>query len=261
MWFLEGDREWIAKSLCSCPLHFLLHLTDISTLLEQIVVKVSSFSRLLTIANVTIAFIIHDYMISDSFSTLNIGCGCVCIWLMLSLVMFKIFSCTSPLQSYAFRTTRCIQYCTTNLIIDDCCAGYEKYLHCCHYTEQSQWFWAHVSLTQVLPFCCMSGILWCENIAPCWFPFVLYQRRPQTMLTDRRHVGWSCSDVTERLLLDLTTFLWFRPLSCRESGVIFLGVSSAAANVSCLEYAADLCGLHKPKQLEKSHKTKSEWSK
>lgn len=41
-------------------------------------------------------------------------------------------------------------------------------------------------------------------------------------------VGWSCSDVKERSLLDLTTFWCFCLLSCRESGFIFMTVLSAS---------------------------------
>lgn len=252
VWYLAGDRELIDKSWRSCDLHFLLHLTDMFTLSEQIAAKLS--------INDSKCHSCIDYSWLHDLRFILLPKHRLWLYIYsMSLAVFKIFSCTRPLQSYAFCTTCCSQYYTADLINDDKSVGREKYLHCCHYIEQNQWLWAHVSLTQVLPFCCMSRIVWCENIAPCWFPFIHFQRRPQPTLTDRRRVGWSCSDVRERSLLDLTTF--FVVPSTVMSQVWCHFHFCCMCSSKCIMFRICcwyMCGLHKPKHLEKLYKAKFE---
>lgn len=78
-------------------------------------------------------------------------------------------------------------------------------------SEPSLWFQAHLSLTQVLPLCYVSGIFWCENIAPCWFHFVHYLKTLTSKeLSDRRHVGLGGggghTNAAKRSILSLTPF-------------------------------------------------------
>lgn len=153
-------------------------------------------------------------MISDSFCSLNIGW--VCMSMAVYLAVPALYNHMLSVQHAAVNITPQIwSLMTTMLDEKNICIAAIIWRKTSHSEPKC--------LTQVLPFCCMSRILWCENIAPCWFPFIHYHRHPQTMLTDRRHVGRSCSDVTERSLLDLTTvFLWFLLLLCVKSLVSFL---------------------------------------
>lgn len=86
--------------------------------------------------------------------------------------------------------------------------------------------------------CCMARILWCENIAPCWFPFVHYQSSTSHAVWQKTS-GMGSLKCWRKITLTLF-FFWFSLLSC-HSRVSSLWVSSAAENVSCSVYLVDNC--------------------
>lgn len=81
----------------------------VSPALSVLAFYTEDISRLPTMANVTIALIIHDYMISNAFCSLN-TVDCVCMQLMLSLAQCKIFRRTSPSWLQDPGTRYCSRY-------------------------------------------------------------------------------------------------------------------------------------------------------
>lgn len=204
---------------------------------HQIVISVWSLFTLKTLPgtmpNVTILLIIYYNMISNAFCSLHEAC----LWLCVEkcCLFFELSGWNICLQAFSDSwTSTAVNPRAWTWSLITAVLHVNKILPCFYKLKVNLWFWARLSLTQALPLCCMTGIVWCENIAPCWFAFVHWLIKPAEWRRTLRLGSLECSR---------GIILSFNKLTC-----VFLCYSSVFHLQQPVYCAAVYFNLTKPNQ-------------